>query len=128
MSLIEISTKYNGAARDVNVKAMNCKKIDQNIDPFVKKVANIIYKETGYYPLARVKYRGRKYVEARQLLAVFLCKYTKEILTSVGLSSGDKDHATVVHSKHAIQNRFDTEPIFRSMYKRIDKKVKNIQL
>lgn len=123
MLYCEPSNIFRGAGNDYNVKVMNCKKYKEG-NMFVKRIAQIIKEETGYDPHSRVKYRGRKFVESRQIMASILSDHTTHTQATIGKEIGGFDHATVVHSKMSVDNLCDTDKIFRDTYNRIDMRVR----
>lgn len=127
MLLIDSPTisRYRGAPLDYNVRVAKCKQRTSN-ELFVKQVAQIITNETGHNPLSRVEYRGRKFVESRQIMATILSDYTKGTQELIGMQIGGKNHATVIHSKKTIEDLCETDLEFKEMYDRIETKVKSI--
>ena len=89
------------------------------------KIARLIYDETGINPLEHRAYRGRGYVEARQLLMYFMLRYTKQTLYKIGKML-DKDHATVIYARTTINNLIETDKKFREMYEKLDSKIKRL--
>ena len=126
MLLIDAPNIFQGAGNDYNIRVMKCKQTNSS-DHFIEQVAKIITDETGYNPLSRVKFRGRKFVESRQIMATILSDHTKLTQIVIGKLSGGKDHSTVVHSKKTIDDLCETDYLFKEMYNRIDVKVKAIR-
>ena len=107
---------------DWNVISFNCKKYHVS-DRFVYIISKTVKEETGFDPLCNIRSRKREFVQARQIFSMLLCKHTKRTLDSSGGLIG-KHHATVLHSKKAVQNMIDTDKEFRGMYYNIESKVK----
>jgi len=66
------------------------------------------------------KTRKREYVYARQIGMLLINKYTNFTLERIGLEFGNKDHATVLHSKRTILNLMDSS-------KKIKEEVNNLE-
>ena len=66
--------------------------------------------------------RSQEIVFARQLVFSFLKKYTKYSLKKIG-SFYNKDHATVLSSIAAVNNRIDTDKIVKRRYMEYDIKI-----
>jgi hypothetical protein len=66
------------------------------------------------------KTRKREYVYARQIAMMLISKHTKLSLARIGSEFGDKDHATVLHSKRTIWNLMDSS-------KKINQEVINLE-
>ena len=66
------------------------------------------------------KTRKREVVNARQVYAYFLVRKTKASLATIGREIGDKDHATVIHCRRAVENFMDTEPRYQRLMKRLE--------
>ena len=66
--------------------------------------------------------RDQEIVFARQLVFYFLKKYTKYSLKKIG-SFYNKDHATVLSSIAAVNNRIDTDKIVKRRYMEYDIKI-----
>ena len=63
--------------------------------------------------LLRAKTRKQEIVMARQV-AMFLAKQlTNASLKTVGLHFGGRDHSTVIHACQAVEDRINTDPVFR---------------
>jgi chromosomal replication initiation ATPase DnaA len=106
---------------DWNIISLRCRKTP---DSFVQRLREMIQKETSIDMLSKTRYRGRKYVEARQLFTTFMVRHTKRTLQDIGDMVG-RDHATVLHSVKVINNMCDTDSKFKAMYNRIDKSLNN---
>jgi hypothetical protein len=106
---------------DWNVIAFRCRKLPASV---IQKLRGIIEIETGIDIMDKTRYRGRRYVEARQLFTTFMVRHTKRSLKNIGELVG-KDHATVLHSKKTVNNLCDTNSKFKAMYNRIDKSLNN---
>jgi len=117
---------FRGAGNDYNVKVMKCKRITSVANELVRGIAAIITQETGFNPLDRIKFRGRKYVESRQILAYFLYQCTNWTLKEIGFWSGSKDHATILHCKKTVEDLCDSDRRFKEMLLRIEKQVKQL--
>jgi len=63
--------------------------------------------------LLRAKTRKQEVVTARQV-AMFLAKeLTNASLKTIGLHFGGRDHSTVIHAYQAVEDRINTDPVFR---------------
>lgn len=125
MLLIESPNIFRGAGNDYNIRTMYCKRVVKPSDRLlVEKISNIIKEETGIHPNESTIYRGREYVQSRQLLAVMLLNYTTWSQAKIGMVAGNKDHATIINCRKAIANRYDTDRMFRDLYNRINGRVK----
>ena len=122
MLQIESSNIFRGASLDYNIKLMKCKRTDSNM-VFVRGIANIIKNETGYDPMTYTNYRGRKFVEARQLMAVMLSEHTKDPQAVIGSYIGGKDHSTICHCKKTVDNLISTDRGFKDTFDRIYSKI-----
>lgn len=104
---------------DWNVITFRCKKTP---DSFVHKLTIIIKDETGIDVFAKTRYRGKRYVEARQLFTTFMVRHTKKSYEDIG-SMFDKDHATITHSMKVVNNLCDTDMSYKCRYDKIDKQL-----
>jgi len=68
--------------------------------------------------------RKRDVVQARQLAMYFAKKHTNESLNIIGLQCGNKNHSTVVHACHTINNLIETDKQFKSYVDELEKKIK----
>ena len=60
----------------------------------------------------------------RQVAMYFCRKLTRYSQATIGNQLGGKDHATVIHAKTVVENRIDTDKIFRQDIVEIEKKIK----
>lgn len=65
--------------------------------------------------------RKRIYVEPRQMVHYFCCKFELFSLADIGQKTGGQDHCTVIHSRRTIQNLIETNKIVRDRFEQIDK-------
>lgn len=65
--------------------------------------------------LVRAKTRKREVVQARQVAMYFCKQLTQHSLKTIGLHFGGRDHSTVIHANHSVENQIDTEPKFQEM-------------
>lgn len=70
------------------------------------------------------KSRKREVVQARQIAMFFSKKLTKQSLASIGLQTGSKDHATVLHACKTVNDLMETDKQFKKYVSEIDKKIK----
>lgn len=70
------------------------------------------------------KSRKRELVTARQAAMYFIKQYTTHSLKSIGQYFGGRDHSTVSHALHAVENLLDTEPHFKKAFEELQQKVK----
>ena len=69
------------------------------------------------------KTRKREVVQARQIAMYFSKQFTKATLASIGMYYG-KDHATVLHACHIVDNMMSTNNKFKLSIHEIDGKIK----
>jgi len=110
-----------------NVITMKCKKRHSTNGSFIRIVVNEVEKETGIKAFDDMEYRGREYVLTRQLISVFLWRYSKMTAREIGKIFG-KDHATISHSKKTIDNLCETDSRFREKFNRIDNRIKQFKI
>lgn len=70
------------------------------------------------------KSRKRELVTARQAAMYFIKQYTTHSLKSIGQYFGGRDHSTVSHALHAVEDLLDTEPLFKKAFEELQQKVK----
>jgi hypothetical protein len=124
MLQIEAPNIFRGAGNDYNIRVMKCSKPLFQPDKFIREIACIIKSETGYDPLEKVKFRGRKNVEARQILSYFIHKHTDLTLREIGSWLGSNGHSNVLQGIKTLRNLRDTDRSFREIFERIETKVK----
>lgn len=61
--------------------------------------------------------RKREICEPRQIEHTMMKVYTKASLSEIGVLGGEKDHASVLHSKKTINNLLDTDKDFVIKYR-----------
>jgi len=66
------------------------------------------------------KTRKREYVYARQIGMYLMSKHTNFTLSRIGIEFGNKDHATVLHSKRTISDLMDSS-------KKIKEEIKSLE-
>lgn len=124
------------AQASLNKKAITLELAKQMIDKFVKnntREVSIDYIQKvvcDYFnlPIELLKSptRKREVVQARQISMYFAKNMTKYSLASIGMQSGGKDHATVLHACKTVNNLIDTDKRFRTYIEELGKKI-NIQ-
>ncbi len=73
--------------------------------------------------LIRAKTRKKEIVAARQISMYLSKTLTNSSLKTIGLHFGGRDHTTVIHAYHTIENRLTSEPKFREIVQEIQEKV-----
>lgn len=142
-----IAHNFKSSIRDLQgaiiklLATSSLQKID-NIDlPMAKKILKDLIKETkkhisiediqrlvcDYFGIdpnkVREKTRKQEIVEARQI-AMYLSKsLTKSSLKTIGLHFGGRDHSTVIHAIHAMEDRQETSPRFRQIINDIRQRI-----
>ncbi len=142
-----IAHNFKSSVRDLQgaiiklLATASLQKID-NIDlPMAKRILKDLIKETKkhisiediqrlvceYFGIdpnkVREKTRKQEIVEARQI-AMFLSKtMTKSSLKTIGLHFGGRDHSTVIHAIHAVEDRQETSTKFRQIVKDIQQRI-----
>jgi chromosomal replication initiator protein len=142
-----IAHNFKSSVRDLQgaiiklLATASLQKID-NIDlPMAKRILKDLIKETkkhisiediqrlvcDYFGIdpnkVREKTRKQEIVEARQI-AMYLSKtMTKSSLKTIGLHFGGRDHSTVIHAIHAVEDRLETSPKFQQIVKDIQQRI-----
>jgi chromosomal replication initiator protein len=142
-----IAHNFKSSVRDLQgaiiklLATASLQKID-NIDlPMAKRILKDLIKETKkhisiediqrlvceYFGIdpnkVREKTRKQEIVEARQI-AMYLSKtMTKSSLKTIGLHFGGRDHSTVIHAIHAVEDRRETSPKFQQIVKDIQQRI-----
>lgn len=93
--------------------------IDKAISDVIEKLA-IGNKVKDLETKIQSKTRLREVVICRQMIHYILEKHTSMSLQSIGLKIGDRDHATVLHSKRTILNLMDTDRGFKEHVQKIE--------
>jgi chromosomal replication initiator protein len=70
------------------------------------------------------KTRKKEVVIARQLSMYFAKEYTNLSLKSIGYHFGGRDHSTVIHAVHTVNDMYDVDSRFRSSVDELKKKLK----
>ena len=70
------------------------------------------------------KTRKRSVVIARQLSMYLAKNLTNKSLKAIGQNFGGRDHSTVIYSCQAVKNMLDTDTMFKSTVKELEKKIK----
>jgi chromosomal replication initiator protein len=70
------------------------------------------------------KTRKRSVVIARQLSMYLAKNLTNKSLKAIGENFGGRDHSTVIYSCQAVKNMLDTDTMFKSTVKELEKKIK----
>lgn len=91
-----------------------------SIDSLQKIVAD--YFRLGVEKL-KEKTRKREVVQARQIAMYFAKHYTKSSLKTIGLHFGGRDHSTVIHALHTVDDLMATDKEFRRYVEDIKKKI-----
>jgi len=109
MAVIEKGTLVNGQAPVAN---------EVQYDRIVEVVESVYG-----YSMAQflTKSRKRIYVEPRQMVHYFCCKFDLFSLVDIGRKTGGQDHATVIHSRKTIENLVLTNKVVRERFEQIDK-------
>ncbi len=68
--------------------------------------------------------RKREIVQARQVAMYFAKLKTKDSLTTIGLTIGKRNHATVLHACKTVQDLIDTDKSFRAGIEELDRMLK----
>ena len=63
--------------------------------------------------LLRAKTRKQEVVSARQVAMYLAKELTNSSLKTIGLHFGGRDHSTVIHSCQTIQDRLNSDSLFR---------------
>jgi len=142
-----IAHNFKSSVRDLQgaiiklLATASLQKID-NIDlPMAKRILKDLIKETkkhisiediqrlvcDYFGIdpnkVREKTRKQEIVEARQI-AMYLSKtMTKSSLKTIGLHFGGRDHSTVIHAIHTVEDRQETSPKFSQIVKDIQQRI-----
>jgi len=116
--------KYN-PPDEVMFRQMRSDRIEYKYS-FEDRLTQIIKEETGINPFKGNGCHDAYLVEARQLFAVFMRKYTKHTLSKIG-EILNKTHATVISSEKHIADLYLTDSILRGKYDRIEKRVKKLK-
>jgi len=121
------------AQSSMNRKVITLELAKQMIDKFVKNTArevsiDYIQKVVCDYfdmpiELLKSKTRKREVVQARQISMYFAKSMTKSSLSTIGLHSGGKDHATVLHACRTVNNLIDTDKRFKVYIDELHKKI-----
>lgn len=94
---------------------------DVSID-FIQKVV------AEYFNLTvddlKAKVRKKEIVIARQVSMYFSKNYTNHSLKSIGYHFGGRDHSTVIHAVHSVEDMMDYDSKFRSQVEALQKKLK----
>jgi len=76
-------------------------------------------------PKERIQLNSREkdIVQARQICQYYGIISTKNSLAKIGMRFGNRDHASCLHSKKKVLEFCETEPKFRAMIEKLDKKL-----
>ena len=90
----------------------------------------IIINETCvYYNLTRAqmfqKSREREIVNSRQMCQTLLSEHARLSLSKIGMLTGGRDHATVLHAKKVIHNLVETDKTIKHDYEFLKRLLKN---
>ena len=120
--MITVAPNIFKPRNDWNIIALKCKNHKNLYSAFVKNVAGIICKETGYNPMETIRSRKRGIVEARMLFLVMLCHKNNKSLSYIGSLVG-KDHSTVIHARNTVENLCSTDKQFNEQFTKIKNRV-----
>lgn len=91
----------------------------------VEKIRDVVCE---YFSLSvdaiSTKSRKREVVQARQIAMYLSKQLTKNSLSSIGLTIGQRDHATVLHACKIVSDLMDIDKNFRLSVKEIEEKLK----
>ena len=91
----------------------------------VEKIRDIVCE---YFSLSvdaiSTKSRKREVVQARQIAMYLSKQFTKNSLSSIGNTIGQRDHATVLHACKIVNDLMDCDKNFRSSVREIEAKLK----
>lgn len=121
------------AQASLNKKPITLELAKQMIDKFVKNTSHEISIDyiqkvvCDYFDLPlellKSKTRKREVVQARQLAMFFSKNMTKSSLSNIGIHTGGKDHATVLHACRTVNNLIETDKKFKTYVTEIEKKI-----
>ncbi|MBT8195410.1 MAG: chromosomal replication initiator protein DnaA, partial [Bacteroidia bacterium] len=121
------------AQASLNKKPITLELAKQMIDKFVKNTSHEISIDyiqkvvCDYFDLPlellKSKTRKREVVQARQLAMFFSKNMTKSSLSNIGIHTGGKDHATVLHACRTVNNLIETDKKFKIYVQEIEKKI-----
>ncbi len=99
-----------------------------NITPKINTVEKIRDVVCEYYSLSvdsiSTKSRKREVVQARQIAMYLSKQLTKNSLSSIGNTIGQRDHATVLHACKIVTDLMQIDKNFRSSVKEIEERLK----
>ncbi len=99
-----------------------------NITPKINTVEKIRDVVCEYYSLSvdsiSTKSRKREVVQARQIAMYLSKQLTKNSLSSIGNTIGQRDHATVLHACKIVTDLMEIDKNFRSSVKEIEERLK----
>jgi chromosomal replication initiator protein len=91
----------------------------------VEKIRDVVCE---YFSLSvdaiSTKSRKREVVQARQIAMYLSKQLTKNSLSSIGSTIGQRDHATVLHACKIVTDLMDIDKNFRSSVREIEEKLK----
>ena len=100
-----------------------------NMTPKVTSVEKIRDVVCDYFSLSvdaiSTKSRKREVVQARQIAMYLSKQMTKNSLASIGMTIGQRDHATVLHACKIVSDLIDIDKRFRLSVKEIESKLKS---
>ena len=121
------------AQSTINQKVINidlAKKVVRNLVTITEKkhtIKNIRDLVCEYFKLPTEsllsKSRKREVVQARQIAMYFSKQLTKESLTTIGNTIGQRNHATVLHACKTVKDLIETDKIFRGSVEEIERKL-----
>ena len=121
------------AQSTMNQKVINidlAKKVVRNLVTITEKkhtIKNIRDLVCEYFKLPTEsllsKSRKREVVQARQIAMYFSKQLTKESLTTIGNTIGQRNHATVLHACKTVKDLIETDKIFRGSVEEIERKL-----
>lgn len=86
-----------------------------------------VVSETYDVPIAQLeaKRRGPEHICWPRQIAMCLCyEELTYSLDAIGQAFGGRDHGTVIHARHRVHARLDTEPAFRNAYTYLKQQIK----
>ncbi|MEM7658850.1 MAG: chromosomal replication initiator protein DnaA [Bacteroidota bacterium] len=73
--------------------------------------------------LMKAKTRKRQIVQARQIAMYFAKEMTRHSLKAIGLHFGGRDHSTVIHALHTVNDLIATDKLFKQSVTEIRKRI-----
>ena len=113
-------------------RTINLALVEELIDKLVGKSSKAEFTIKGiqkvvcdYFQIENERFlsssRKRELVQARQISMYLSRSYTKNSLAAIGLQTGNRDHATVLHAWNTVCDLIDTDRSFRKYVSDIEK-------